>query len=167
MAAGEPDVGSEFLFHCIVEAGDSPIDLIWYKDNQPIIPVRLDSSPLDLWHAPGDRRERRHPIEDSCGSPSRTDNVTSVPDDPGDEAIDVVSGKDGVDPRVVVNQLGDRYSVLRFMALCPHHSGKYTCVATNLVGTATYSDALIVRGNCCESCIHETDPWLVHNSYIC
>ncbi|XP_069177268.1 cell adhesion molecule Dscam1 [Procambarus clarkii] len=141
---GEPDVGSEFLVQCIVVAGDSPIDLIWYKDSQPIIPARMDSSPHDLWHTPGDRRERRHPIEDTCGPFSMTDNVTSELDGPG-EAMNVGSGQDGVDPRVVVNQLGDRYSELRFTALCPHHSGNYTCVAVNMVGSATYSDALIVR----------------------
>ncbi|XP_042237803.1 Down syndrome cell adhesion molecule-like protein Dscam2 isoform X40 [Homarus americanus] len=145
VVAGEPDVGSEYLVHCIVVAGDSPINLTWYKDGQPVIPARMDSSPHDLWQAPGDRRERRHPIEDSCGPLSVNDNVTSELDGPGDEATDVVSEKEGVDPRVVVNQLGDRYSELKFTALCPHHSGNYKCVAANLVGSAEFSDTLIVR----------------------
>lgn len=157
--AGEPDVGSEFFVHCIVVAGDSPIDLIWYKDGQPVIPARMDSSPHDLWHASGDRRECRHPIEDSCGPFSISNNVTS---ELGGETMNVLSGKDGVDPRVVVNQLGDRYSELRFTELCPHHSGNYTCVAANLVGSATYSDALVVRGNSYRGYVYNVDFLLVH-----
>ena len=51
-----------------------------------------------------------------------------------------------IDPRVMVNQLGDRYSELRFTTLCPQHSGNYTCIAQNKVGETAYSDTLLVKG---------------------
>lgn len=143
--SGEPGVGSEFLVNCMVVAGDSPLDLVWHKNGQPILPGRTDSSPHDLWHTPGDRRERRHPVEDTCHPPSRSGDYTSIDDGTG--SYDGYS-ENIVDPRVIVNQLGDRFSLLRFISLCPHHSGNITCVAANSAGTATSSYSLFVWGNC-------------------
>ena len=154
--AGEPAVGREFLVHCIVIAGDFPIDLIWYKDGQPIVPARLDSSPQSLGNSHVDRHERSHSPEELCRSPLPMEAgiLSNGADDTASGAFEVANEKNRVDPRIVVNQLGDRYSELRFTALCPFHSGNYTCVATNMVGSAAYSDTLYVRGkfrHCCMS----------------
>ncbi|XP_068224083.1 cell adhesion molecule Dscam1 isoform X5 [Palaemon carinicauda] len=148
--AGEPAIGRELLVYCIVLAGDSPIDLIWYKDGQPIVPARLDSYAQTLWSGQVDRRERRHPSEELCSPPPPSPLEAGVVSDEGNASSSGDFGdgdeeESGVDPRIVVSQLGDRYSELRFTALCPFHSGNYTCVATNMVGTAAHSDSLSVR----------------------
>ena len=59
-----------------------------------------------------------------------------------------------VDPRIIVNQLGDRYSELHFSLLCPHHTGNYTCMAHNNVGMRSYSEVLNVKGKF--NCVDET-----------
>lgn len=142
---GEPGVGSESLIQCIVVAGDSPIDLTWYKDGRPITPARMAFTPHDLFQVPREHQE----LEDPCGPLPESSSVASSPGDHGSSALKYKGQKDGVDPLMSVSQLGDRYSLLKFTPLCPRHSGNYTCVAANLAGSTMYTDALIVRGNCC------------------
>ena len=42
--------------------------------------------------------------------------------------------------------VGRRTSVLSIQAVAAHHSGQYTCTATNAVGAARYSARLTVKG---------------------
>lgn len=142
---GEPGVGSDSLIQCVVVAGDSPIDLTWYKDGRPITPARMDSSHHDLWQVPSEHQER----EELCGPLPESGSMASSPGDRGSNAMNYEVQKDDVDPLVSVNKLGDRFSLLKFTPLCPRHSGNYTCVAANVAGSTMYTDALIVRGNCC------------------
>lgn len=122
------------MIPCIIMAGDSPIDLVWYKDGVPVVPSRMDSDR----HAMG-----RVPLEGHReGCPEWDMRVSGR----SDRTAGVVGRPDGVDPRITINKLGDRYSQLRFSALCPHHSGNYSCVATNNYGSD--SVPLIVQGNC-------------------
>lgn len=142
----EPGVGSDFLIQCSIYAGDSPIDLTWYKDGRPFTSARMASTPHDLFQIP---REHHEP-EGPCGPLPESSSVASGPGGHGSSALEFKGLKDGVDPLISVTQLGDRFSVLKFSPLCPHHSGNYTCVAANLAGSTMYTDALIVRGNCCK-----------------
>ncbi|XP_042867937.1 Down syndrome cell adhesion molecule-like protein Dscam2 isoform X1 [Penaeus japonicus] len=132
VVAGVAVLGKELLIPCYVVGGDSPLDMVWQKDGQPISPAALDSSPPDPWHSPGDRRERSQTLEESCELLSSAHNESEL--DGGDE-LNMFSANLGVDPRLAVHQRGDRYLVLRFSALCPHHSGNYTCEASNMAGT--------------------------------
>lgn len=142
---GEPGEGSESLIQCMVVAGDSPINLTWYKDGRPLTP-KMASTPHDLFQVSRVDQE----LENLCGPLPESSSVASSPGGHGSSALKYKGLKDGVDPLMSVSQLGDRYSLLKFSHLCPRHSGNYTCVAANLAGSAIYTDALIVWGNCCK-----------------
>lgn len=134
----QPDVGTEYMIPCMVMAGDSPIDLVWYKDGRPVVPSRMDSDRHAMGRVPGEGHDEGCPEWDMRVSGGVGGGVVA--------AGVVVGGLDGTDPRITINKLGDRYSQLRFSALCPHHSGNYSCVATNNYGSD--SVPLIVQGNC-------------------
>ncbi|KAK4311637.1 hypothetical protein Pmani_016876 [Petrolisthes manimaculis] len=122
---GEPDVGSEYMIPCMVMAGDSPINLVWYKDGRPVVPARMDSDRHAMGRVPGEGHDGGCPEWDMHGG------VSSL----NDQATGVLGQQDGIDTHITINKLGDRYSQLRFNTLCPHHSGNYSCVATNNYGS--------------------------------
>lgn len=121
------------MIPCMVMAGDSPIDLVWYKDGRPVVPSRMDSDHHAMGRVPGEGHDK--------GCPEWDMRVSGL----GDGSDGVLGPLVGVDPLITINKLGDRYSQLRFSALCPHHSGNYSCVATNNHGSD--SVPLIVQGN--------------------
>jgi hypothetical protein len=67
----------------------------------------------------------------------------------GDLPLTIEWRKDGgpVDSDVSLQQLGEFTSLLSIDNLKPHHTGNYTCLATNLASQATHSSRLLVNGN--------------------
>lgn len=47
---------------------------------------------------------------------------------------------------VTIGSFGKKISVLAIDSVAEHHSGNYTCLASNRAGTASYTTELIVKG---------------------
>ena len=68
----------------------------------------------------------------------------------GDEPLKItwsLHGEDlGPGPDLTTTQLGSRTSLLMINAVSYRHSGKYTCNASNLAGSTSYTAELKVNG---------------------
>ena len=68
----------------------------------------------------------------------------------GDEPItmswSLQGGNISSGPDLTISQLGSRTSILMISSITYHHSGIYTCVASNAAGSATFSSELEVNG---------------------
>ena len=59
-----------------------------------------------------------------------------------------LQGEDlGRSPDVITSQLGDKATLLMISSVSYEHSGIYTCQASNMAGTTSYSAELYVNGN--------------------
>lgn len=56
------------------------------------------------------------------------------------------SGFDQMQPQMRTNRISGKTSMLSIPSASPAHTGRYTCIASNLAGTTTYSVDLTVNG---------------------
>ena len=68
----------------------------------------------------------------------------------GDEPLRLTWSWRGEDlapgPDITTSQLGGRTSLLMISSVSYRHSGRYTCIASNEAGTASFSTDLLVNG---------------------
>ena len=68
----------------------------------------------------------------------------------GDEPLRLTWSWQGEDlalgPDITTSQLGGRTSLLMISSVSYRHSGRYTCIASNEAGTASFSTDLLVNG---------------------
>ena len=68
----------------------------------------------------------------------------------GDEPLEITWSWQGEDlapgPDLTTSQLGARTSLLMISSVSYRHSGKYTCIASNLAGSDSFSTDLLVNG---------------------
>lgn len=69
----------------------------------------------------------------------------------GDDPLTLQWHKDTIpivsSPDFMINNMGSKMSLLVLQDIDMRHTGRYTCIATNPVGQASYSTQLNVKGN--------------------
>lgn len=73
----------------------------------------------------------------------------------GDLPIDIIwllNGQPLFDDSVSTGKLNKRLGYLNIESVSGHHAGEYTCVASNLAGSAEQNDRLVVNGTHEDTC---------------
>lgn len=124
--------GQRYNIMCMVTRGDLPVSIRWFKDGQPLESAGF---PMGLPTSAADEQQLL----------SGADSLATIQQPAlGRKFAERPEGQYGL----AVKQLDPYSSTLTFASLQSHHRGLYACEATNEVGRANQSSALVIHGEC-------------------
>ena len=118
--------GQRYNIMCMVTRGDLPVSIRWFKDGQPIeFAGAFIQAPTgdEATQSLAQQQQQQRQLEPASGASQNYG--------------------------LAIKQLDPYSSTLTFASLQSRHRGLYSCEATNEVGRANQSSALIIHGECC------------------